>query len=82
MCGSVQSRGSRWAIRWPRTRYRLISVVDLDLLLGVDGGAVGDVVDVAVGADRLVGDAHGLEHPLVERVLADQQLVDALEEQP
>ncbi len=82
MWGSDQSSGSRWAMRWPRTRYRLIRLSTSICFWAWTRGAVGEVVDVAVLAHRLVGHAHGLEHPLVKGVLPGEQPVHALEEQP
>ncbi len=73
----LYSSGSMSAIRWPRTRNALMSSCTRAVLSMSLGG-----VDVDVGGpvDRVVRDAQRREDVLVEAVLADEELVDQLEE--
>ena len=85
MCGGSASSGSRWAIRWPRTRYMLMSVCTRTCLsrrwcspsLGAEAGVV-----VHLPADGLVGHAHRLEEVVVEAVGAGQERRHPGQEEP
>ena len=73
MRGGSASSGSRWAIRWPRTRYMLMRVCTWTCFTRRWCSPVGDVggrLRVGTPAHRLVGHAHGLEDLVVEAVLA------------
>ena len=50
MCGSFQSSGSSWAIRWPRTRYMLIRLSTSICFCTWRLEPLDQVVDVAVVA--------------------------------
>ena len=81
ICGSFQRSGSRSAMRWPRTRWTRISVATCICLCSI-ASSLFDRVDVGAPLDRLVRHAEVVEDVLVEAVLAEQQLVDPLQEQP
>ena len=67
-------------MRWPRTRCMSDEVGHRHLLLEHGLLAV-DGVDVPPPPHGLVGHAEGAEHLVVEAVVAEEQLVDPLEEQ-
>ena len=71
--------GSRFAIRWPRTRYMLMSWWTLTTFSNAVFGSSSGLTSRAP-ARRLVRHAEALEDLVVEAVLAEQELVHPAEE--
>ena len=77
--GSRRPSGSRLAMRWPRTRYMLMSECTCTTF-SCCVRRVGERAAVGVPARRLVRHREAREDVVVEAVVAEQQVVDAAQE--